>query len=678
MCGIFGIIAKESNYKTEKLMSIFEDLAKLSQVRGKDSSGFACRFESDQEIKVLKGPVSIEELLKTNEYKDLKTKIFTKENKNTENIFSVLGHSRLVTNGTQLEECNNQPVIKDGIVGVHNGIIVNDDDMWKKHNEIKREFGIDTEIIFALIRKFIDLGNSVVNSCIMATSELFGTISMGFMLNDYEEFVLFTNNGSLYTLTNNKDIFLFSSEKNILVKLIKKYAGILSKKAFIQQVSPNSGIIINYYNFYGQEFNIQEINKTDIQNEKHNDFNIKITNYRPSKKQVTMIVDSNKFMMNHISSLEKTLLEYNIDGISKLRRCKRCILPESFPFIEFDDKGICNICNNYTIKNRPKPIIELQELAELYKKKDGQPDCLVPFSGGRDSTYTLHIVKNVLKMNPIAFTYDWGMVTDLGRRNIARVTGKMGVENIIVSADIRWKRKNIRKNITAWLQNPELGMIPLFMAGDKFFFYYTDKVKKQNDIKLNIWGINPLENTDFKVGFCGLPLRFNKKRIYSISIADQIKLFGYVGKNVIKSPKYINQSVIDTLGSFASRYFVKKSDYFHMFDYYQWDEKEIEDLIINEYKWETAKDTKTTWRIGDGTAGFYNYVYYTVAGFSEYDTFRSNQIREGMLDREEALKLVDEENKPRYESIKWYLEILGLDFETVIKRINKIPKLYKV
>ncbi len=116
------------------------------------------------------------------------------------------------------------------------------------------------------------------------------------------------------------------------------------------------------------------------------------------------------------------------------------------------------------------------------------------------------------------------MVTDLGRRNISRVSGKLGVENIIVSANIRLKRENIRKNIIAWLKNPELGMIPLFMAGDKFFFYYTDKVKKQNDIKLNIWGINPLENTDFKVGFCGLPLRFNKKRIYSISSSRSVKI----------------------------------------------------------------------------------------------------------------------------------------------------------
>jgi len=47
-----------------------------------------------------------------------------------------------------------------------------------------------------------------------------------------------------------------------------------------------------------------------------------------------------------------------------------------------------------------------------------------------------------------------------------------------------------------------------------------------------------------------------------------------------------------------------------------------------------------------------------------------------MITREQGLKLIYEENKPRYNSLKWYLEIIGLDFESVIKRINQIPKLY--
>ena len=94
---------------------------------------------------------------------------------------------------------------------------------------------------------------------------------------------------------------------------------------------------------------------------------------------------------------------------------------------------------------KPKSSNNLKELIERYKSNDGSPDCLVPFSGGRDSMYTLHFVKRELGLNPIAFTYDWGMVTDLARRNISRICGKLGVENIIVAADIHWKRTNIRK-----------------------------------------------------------------------------------------------------------------------------------------------------------------------------------------------------------------------------------------
>ena len=119
-----------------------------------------------------------------------------------------------------------------------------------------------------------------------------------------------------------------------------------------------------------------------------------------------------------------------------------------------------------------------------------------------------------------------------------------------------------------------------------------------------------------------------------------------------------------------------RKDYYHFFDFYKWNEQEIEKVLFNEYDWETSDDLKSTWRIGDGTASFYNYIYFNVAGFSEFDTFRSNQIREGMLTREDALNLVFEENKPRYDSIRWYLEIIGLDFTKTIEKVNMIKKLY--
>jgi len=292
----------------------------------------------------------------------------------------------------------------------------------------------------------------------------------------------------------------------------------------------------------------------------------------------------------------------------------------------------------------------------------------------------LHFVKNVLKLNPIAFSYDWGMVTDLARRNQARLCGKLGVEHIVISADIEKKRKNIRKNIQAWLKRPELGMVPLLMAGDKQMFnYYPYKLMEQTGIGLYFNGSNRLEKTGFKLGFCGIKesINHNKGQLYTgISLANKLQLALYYGKNYALNSSYFNSSIFDTLHAYYTSYFIPDvSTYFY--NYIPWDESEIVSTLRKEYDWELASDTRATWRIGDGTAAFYDYIYYVIAGFSEFDTFRSNQIREGIISRDEGLKLVREENIPRVESLEWYASTIGFDLEEALDVIHSVPKLYR-
>jgi asparagine synthetase B (glutamine-hydrolysing) len=672
MCGIFGIItSKDNKYSKEFLGKAIKKLAFLSQTRGKDSSGLCVFNQVLKEIDVIKGPLPIKQLFKEKTVSEIGVNAFS----NSDNGVYAFGHARLVTNGTQLNDSNNQPVVKDGVVGVHNGIVVNVDELWKQYPQIKRENEIDTEVLLALVRMELNNGLSMQDAVAKSVSKVFGTVSTALVFDDRNEFALATNNGSLYTIHNNKDILFFASERFMLSEFEKKNDLSLIGEYKISQIQSNSGVIINLNDFQITEFNFGDSakNNTTISSDKRR---VNVSVIKSNKEQRSTVVDLNVIHLNPKAVKEQALLQYPIDKIKELKRCTKCLLPETFPFIQYDEHGECNYCKNYIKKNQPKPISELQQLVEPYRKTNGQPEVLIPFSGGRDSTYVLHMVKEELGLNAVAYTYDWGMVTDLARRNIARICGKLGVENIIVAADMHWKRENIRKNITAWLKEPVLGMIPLFMAGDKFFFYYAHKIKKQLGIDLEIWGVNDLENTNFKTGFAGLEPQFDKKRIYSISLYNQLKLFGFVGKNLLLSPGYFNQSILDSLGSFASRYITPKADYYHMFDYAHWDEKHIEDTIINNYDWEKSVDTASTWRIGDGTASFYNYVYTLVVGFSENDTFRSNQIREEMITREEGLKLIYEENKPRYNSLKWYLEILGLDFESTIKRINEIPRHY--
>ena len=345
------------------------------------------------------------------------------------------------------------------------------------------------------------------------------------------------------------------------------------------------------------------------------------------------------------------------------------------PFINFDSKGECNYCRNYKRRNQPKPFKELSDLVKPYRRKRNQSEVIVPFSGGRDSCFSLHLIVKELELKPITYTYDWGMVTDLGRRNISRMSAELGVENIIVAADIHKKRENIRKNVKAWLDSPHLGLISLFTAGDKHFFRHVETIKKQTGVSLNLWGINPLEVTHFKNGFLGIPPDFHQEHVYLNGIQKQLRYHKLRFKAMSSNLSYFNNSLWDTLSGEYYRSFKDKTDYFHLFDYWKWDENEV-DKTLAKYDWEHAPDTNTTWRIGDGTAAFYNYIYYRVAGFTEHDTFRSNQIREGQLSREQAMKLIEDENQPRYANIKWYLDTINLEFESTIKGINRITKLY--
>jgi asparagine synthetase B (glutamine-hydrolysing) len=678
MCGIFGLIVKEnSDYDYKFVKKLTEELAIFSESRGKESAGFSIFNPASEKISVIKGAETVSKLIDNGKFDSffLQANDISKSelSSKVKRSFALTGHSRLVTNGTQLLDFNNQPVIKDGIVGIHNGIITNVDELWEQNKDLKRECEVDTEVMLSLLRKYINAGEDIDESFVKVFNDIKGAASIAFMFNDKDCLALVTNCGSLYAISNKRnDILIFASEEYFLKELMElKHISEGIGGYEINQVKPFTGFL---YNIKTLEYEL--INTHSGYEKKKINFDLKNTfkiDYKPE--------GNTTFNAPHLSASEEAklrgLLEFNYERIKNLKKCTKCLLPETFPFIKYDDKGVCNICNNYKPVNQPKPIKMLEDLVAPYRSKTGAQDCIVPFSGGRDSSYALHVIRKELGLNPVAFTYDWGMVTDLARRNIARICGQLGIENILVSADIKVKRDNIRKNIEAWLKQPDLGMIPLFMAGDKYFFYYCNEVKKHTGIKLNIWGINALENTDFKVGFSGIDFDFEKKRIYSLSAMNQVKLFTHIGKNFVTNPSYLNSSVFDTFGSFFVRYVAPKRDYYHLFDYHQWNEKVIEDTLINEYEWELATDTKSSWRIGDGTAAFYNYVYYTVAGFSEFDTFRSNQIREGMITREEGLELSRTENYPRYDTMKWYFDIVNVDFEKVIKTVNKIPKLYE-
>ncbi len=652
MCGIWGLIGAPSlNHRN--ITKTVNDLFILSESRGKEASGIA--GISNGQIEYHKMAIPASSLIKTKPYHDLVTKCIV-ENTGS---YALIGHSRLATNGSETTNENNQPVYVNNTATVHNGIIVNVNDLWKKHDELHRSTELDTEIFAQMIEHEYSQSGDVVKACKYTYREIQGMASTLTLFANGNHLIASTNNGSLYYWRSiDRNMILFASEKYIFDKLY-------TRNPFVKRSFSKDRIV---------HINANQAVKLDTKLLKSRRFDL---------DSYDVIKYGKRESINIPGALLNRYKEFDIDSepIKKIRRCTRCVLPETMPFIEFDNAGVCNYCRTYQKKQYSgRDTLEKWsiETKEYYQRK--AYNSIVSFSGGRDSSYGLHYFVRELGLKPVAYSYDWGMVTDLARRNQARMCAALGVELITVSADIKKKRANIRKNILAWLKNPDLGMIPLFMAGDKAYFYYANILKKRFGLESILLASNPFEVTYFKSGFCGVkPKILNNIAtdldIEKLSAGGPFKTAGYYGNQFLRNPNYINSSIADTAFAGLS-YYVIPHNYFRLYDYIPWDEKTIDKTLINEYDWELAPDTNSTWRIGDGTAPFYNYIYYSVCGFTENDTLRSNQIREGMLDRDEALDLVNRENQPRWESLHWYFDTLNLNGPDILTIINGIPKLY--
>ena len=685
MCGIFGIaIGENLKLSPKEVMRIVNSIFKLSESRGKEASGLAVRFQNS--IYVFKEPITSSKLVKTQQYKELFNQ--TLKAKAYDGIqlkapILVLGHSRLQTNGQSEINANNQPVVKDGAIGIHNGIIVNDVQLWSQFSQIAKKYDVDTEVFLSLLHMYRDQGKSLVEAVKLVFEQIEGSASVALQFEDIDSFVLASNTGSLYLAFNQKHkILVFASEKYTLQQVLNhKLLRSMFVGQSINQVKAYQGYLfdLNLSKHCMFQLNDHSIDTMDIA-----PLNSKAEIFELYDQHVPPPIDLSKYLLHENV---KQSMNANWDALysseNALKRCTRCLLPETMPYISFDEEGVCSYCRDYEIRgNYLKGEKALEEFISQYRSKSGEPDVLIGFSGGRDSAYGLDYIKNTLGLNPITFTYDWGMVNDLARRNQSRVVSKLGIEHIVISADIRKKRANIRKNLEAWLKSPDLGMVPILMAGDKQFYYYFHKVRKQTGIKLFIFcgGYEGEEGTGlFKYGFCNVTTQGNKnalKRMTGISKKNKAKIMFYYLKQFIRNPSYINRSIFDTLFAFYSSY-VLTDDYLYLFHYLDWDENKIVSTITEKFNWEKETDTIATWRTDDGTASFYNYIYMTLAGFTEFDIFRSHQIREGKLTREHAFEIIKEENKPRFKSIEWYGQAIDFDINKAIEIINAAPKRYR-
>jgi N-acetyl sugar amidotransferase len=169
-----------------------------------------------------------------------------------------------------------------------------------------------------------------------------------------------------------------------------------------------------------------------------------------------------------------------------MKYCINCLYPDTKPELNFNENGICSAC----LFARQKDTIdwdsrkkELQKILENYRSNDDTKyDCIIPVSGGKDSTYQAYVIKNDFNLNPLLVSFHPRDFTELGRKNIENIKN-LGLDCIEFTANPVIYKKLAKFGLTelgdvAWPEHIGIFTVPIQIA-----IAYK--------IPLLIWGENP-------------------------------------------------------------------------------------------------------------------------------------------------------------------------------------------
>ena len=134
-----------------------------------------------------------------------------------------------------------------------------------------------------------------------------------------------------------------------------------------------------------------------------------------------------------------------------MRYCTKCVMPDTRPGITFDEKGVCAACQSYARRaliDWEKRYRELELLCDQYRGCNGDGyDCAIAVSGGKDSHYQVHLMKNVMGMNPILFSVEDNFpMTNAGQHNLKNISEEFGCSIVSLKPDIRAQKKAPMRN----------------------------------------------------------------------------------------------------------------------------------------------------------------------------------------------------------------------------------------
>jgi len=359
----------------------------------------------------------------------------------------------------------------------------------------------------------------------------------------------------------------------------------------------------------------------------------------------------------------------------KLITCTKCGLPETYETIEFDAAGVCNICRQFEFKQESidwgarKKMLE--QLIEEHRGKYDY-DCLVPFSGGKDSTFTLYHLVKEYKLKPLVIQFNHGFMRPTLLKNNERTFKQLGVDAISFTPNWHVVKRLmlealVRKGDFCWHCHTGIFSYPMHIAikfgiplvfwgepSSDYTAYYDsrdDAIEEVDETRFNRFVNLGITADDMKGMISGdFPLDPRDLIPYTYPALRDLKRLKYrsvcLGSFIPWDPRTQSQLIMDKLG---------------------WEGDQVEGMPPGLYTYE---------KIECFMQGVRDYIKHLKRGYGRVTQMTALDVRYGRMTLEEANKLVAEHEGRRPQSLDFFLEYLDLtedQFNDIVSKTVVAP-----
>ena len=315
-----------------------------------------------------------------------------------------------------------------------------------------------------------------------------------------------------------------------------------------------------------------------------------------------------------------------------MKFCKKCVMPDTRPGIVFDKEGVCSACRTY--ENRANidwkaRYRELEELCNKYRGMNGDSyDCAIAVSGGKDSHYQVHLMKNVFHMNPILFSVEDNFdMTEAGKHNLKNISEEFGCNIISIKPDIRTQKKLMRYMFEKY------GKPTWFL--DRLIYTYPLIMAAKFNTPLLVYG----ENVSYEYGGSDSKETYSAKEQLSNGVAtgiDEQELIDNTGISVqdLALTRAPEKEILDKLDPIYISYFLP----WNSVQNYELAKKHgFHDLT---HEWDRTHHVENYDQIDSRAYLVHSWMKYPKFGHASATDYAARFVRYGMITREQAIELV--------------------------------------